>query len=252
MRRRPLLPAAGLVVLVAVVASGGLRPRLRKPIVHFLAVALQGVAVLLLLESARQWSAVVLSGFAVVGAALAFVWSRWAAIPHRLDMCVGMLTLGNLGMLLGWWADNGFAPLADAHCPACAAAVSETLAAPGMWLGMLVAANAAMLWLGRRPLPPGPHSTAMFTGGNVGMVGGMLAGGWCAAQLGAESVPAAVAVGFAGMTAGMLAGMLLGTRLAEGLIRAAVSRSSSVLPDEVVRGEPEPDRDHRVPHVLGR
>lgn len=234
------------------ITSGGLRPRLAKGTVHFLAVVLQGLVSLALLEPARDWWTAVIGGFAVVGAGLALVWSRWASIPHRLDMCFGMLTLGNLGMLLGWWADNGFAPLTDAGCPACAAAVSGTLAAPGMWVGMLLFANAAMLWLGRQPLPRGNHALAMFTGGNVGMIAGMVAGGWCAAQLGAESVPAAVALGFAGMTAGMLAGMLLGTWLAEGLIRAAVSRSSPVLPEEVVRGEPEPDHDDRVPHVLGR
>jgi hypothetical protein len=132
-----------------------------------------------------------------------------------------MLTLGNLGMLLGWWADAGFVPLHDAGCPVCAAAVRHGPATPWMWIGMLLFANAAMLWLGRRPLPRGGnHAVAMFTGGNVGMVLGMLAGGRCAALLPADAVPLAVVLGFAGMTAGMLAGMLLGTWLAEGLLAA--------------------------------
>ena len=93
-------------------------------------------------------------------------------------MCVGMLTLGNLGMLLGWWADNGFAPLHDGGCRDCVEAMRAGVMKPWMWVGMLVFANAAMLWLGRRPLPWGNgHAVAMFTGGNVGMVLGMFAGG---------------------------------------------------------------------------
>jgi hypothetical protein len=86
-----------------------------------------------------------------------------------------------------------------------------------MWVGMLAFANAAMLLLCRRPLPRGPHRSAMLTGGNAGMVLGMVAGGWCATQVPASTVSGAVALDFAGMTLGMIAGMLLGTWLAEQL-----------------------------------
>jgi len=72
-----------------------------------------------------------------------------------------------------------------------------------------------MRWLGRRPLPPGPHRTAMFTGGNVGMVLGMAAGGTAASG---------VLGHFLGMTVGMVAGMLLGTWLAEGLLSVRWTR----------------------------
>ena len=96
---------------------------------------------------------------------------RWHSIPHTLDMCVAMLTLGNLGMLLGWWADNSFAPLHEGSCRACVEAMRAGVMKPWMWVGMLAFANAAMLWLGRRPLPWGNgHAVAMFTGGNIGMV----------------------------------------------------------------------------------
>jgi hypothetical protein len=145
-------------------------------------------------------------------------------------MCFGMLTLGNLGMLLGWWADSGFAPIRDHGCAACAAAVSEgVVESPWMWVGMLVFANAAMLWLPRRASGRGRnHTLAMYTGGNAGMVLGMVAGGWCAAQFEVGSVALAVAAGAAGMTAGMLAGMLAGTWLAERLIGAG--RALRLLP----------------------
>ena len=129
-----------------------------------------------------------------------------------------MLTLGNLGMLLGWWADNGFAALPDGGCCACVEAMRGGVMKPWMWVGMLAFANVAMRWFGRCPAPRGHHMVAMYTGGNGGMVLGMTAGGWCAAQFPTLSMTAAVAAGFAGMTAGMLAGMLLGTGFAERLL----------------------------------
>jgi heavy metal translocating P-type ATPase len=194
-------PPVGEFTQGAHAPRSGSRPTTRAA-AHGLALALQGVALLLLVPAA---GAGVVAGFAAAGVALGYVWCRWAVIPHALDMCVGMLTLGNLGMLLGWWADGGFAPPAGHACCGCRDG------GPWMWVGMLASANAAMLWLPRRPLPPGDHARAMFTGGNVGMAAGMVAGGWCAAQLVTESITAA----FAAMTVGMLAGMLLGTWLAE-------------------------------------
>ncbi|WP_171470497.1 hypothetical protein [Frigoriglobus tundricola] len=149
----------------------------------------------------------------------AVLWRR-VAVPHWLDMCVGMVTLGNLGMVLGWWADNGCAPLHDAGCCHCVDAVRDGALKPWMWIGMLAAANVAMRWLGRCPAPNRYHTIAMYTGGNVGMVIGMVAGGWCAAQVPTASVTAAVAASFAGMTVGMLAGMLAGTGGTERVLRA--------------------------------
>jgi magnesium-transporting ATPase (P-type) len=208
-------------------ASGDVEEReSERPLgwIHGLAFGLQGLAFLLLLSQARTWptSLFVLGGFAIVGALLARFWNRWARIPHTLDMCFGMLTLGNLGMLLGWWADNGFTPLHDAGCCHCVEAMrSGVLASPFMWVGMLLFANVAMLWLPRRDSPGGNHGVAMFTGGNLGMVLGMIAGGWCAAQFETESMPLAVVCSFVGMTLGMLAGMLLGTWVTEGLLNVA-------------------------------
>jgi hypothetical protein len=150
-------------------------------------------------------------------------------------MCLGMLTLGNLGMLIGWWADSHFAPLACPHCCSCA----DPLARPWMWVGMLACANAAML-------RPGPHRLAMLTGGNVGMLLGMFAGGRLAAGIETDSLRHAAISNFVGMAVGMIAGMLLGTWAVGRL------RDSAVLADEVERGQPEPDHDDRVADVLGR
>jgi hypothetical protein len=186
-------------------------------LLHFLSLASQAVAFLLLVESLREplSAALLVAGFALAGATLAFAWKRFA-LPHWVDMCIGMLTLGNLGMLLGWWADAGFAPLHDGGCCACVEAMRSGLFKPWMWAGMLAGGNAAMLRL-TRTRPRGAHARAMFTGGNAGMVLGMAAGGGLAAQVEVASVAAAVAMAYAGMTAGMLAGMLAGTWLAERL-----------------------------------
>jgi heavy metal translocating P-type ATPase len=206
---------------------------------HALAFALQGAVLLLLLAPLRAPAAAVavLGGFALAGAGLAYLCRR--PLPHTVDMCVGMLTLGNLGMLLGWWADAGFTPLVCPHCCSCA----DPLAKPWMWVGMLVLANAAML-------RPGPHRLAMLTGGNVGMLLGMYAGGRLALGFGADSLLAAAITSLVGMTAGMLAGMLLGTWAAERLL--AAPRASRVLPDEVERGQAEADHDGRVADVVRR
>ncbi|MBM3980124.1 MAG: cation-translocating P-type ATPase [Planctomycetes bacterium] len=197
----PPLPEGRGVGGVGFFGIGGLGSSLA----HFLAFALQGVLLVLLVPALP---AVVPLAFALVGAALAYAWHR-GPVPHWPDMAFGMLTLGNFGMLLGWYADSGFAPPACGHC-ACATSMQ-----PWMWVGMLLGANVAMRWIGRAPVTTRCHSVAMYTGGNAGMVLGMLAGGAWAARLAPPDARAAVAVSFAAMTAGMLAGMFAGTWLAE-------------------------------------
>jgi hypothetical protein len=145
-------------------------------------------------------------------------------------MAVGMLTLGNLGMVLGWWADR--APTGDGtDCCGCVA--SDTLsgswpARPWMALGMLVAANTAMLVLPRRR---GETSAACraatFGGGNLGMLAGMAVGGWAVAQWSYPAHLPAVPLHFVGMTLGMVLGMWLGHALALGVLRRDRVRSSA-------------------------
>lgn len=202
-----------------------------RAFIHGIAFGLQGGAFLLLLDSLREplMAVLMLGVFALVGFTLAKTWNRWATIPHSLDMCFGMLTLGNLGMLLGWWADNGFMALHDGGCCRCVEAMRSGVMMTGMWVGMLLLANAAMVWLPRRAATRGrDHTIAMYTGGNVGMVIGMVGGGWCAAQLGTASMTVGVFASFLGMTFGMLAGMLLGSWLTEKLLAAA--RGIRVIP----------------------
>ena len=54
------------------------------------------------------------------------------------------------------------------------------------------------------------YCRGMYTVGNVGMVMGMVAGGWLATPFPMESVPLAAMLLFLGMTAGMILGMFAG------------------------------------------
>jgi hypothetical protein len=153
--------------------------------------------------------------FVFVGLFAAYLWCRWI-MPHALDMCIGMLSFGNLGMLLGRWADNGFGPISSDGCCHCVIAGKSQ---PWMWLGMLAFANVAMIWFGQgRIRPNARHMAAMFSGGNLGMVLGMIVGGWCATQVAWGTMTAALFASFSAMTFGMLSGMLLGTWLVERFI----------------------------------
>lgn len=225
----------------------------RRTVVHFASLSLQSLVLFALLAPAPALpgAAFLLCGFGIAAAVVAFIWHRWESIPHSLDMIFGMLTLGNLGMLLGWWTDNDFAPVRCAACCSC----GDPLARPGMWLGMLLFSNLAMLWLGRRALRrDGHHAIAMFTGGNVGMLLGMAFGGRIATELAAPSTGGLVLAHFAGMTLGMVAGMLLGTWATERMfaMTAWLGSGSSVLPDEVERRQAEGDDDDRIADVLRR
>ncbi|MCS6866839.1 MAG: cation-translocating P-type ATPase [Gemmataceae bacterium] len=186
---------------------------------HGLALFLQGGVFILLLAAWQQPLAAVaiLGVFGCLGVAWTYAWQRFTW-PHTLDMCGGMLTFGNLGMLLGWWVDNGLTPLADHGCCQCVEAMRAGVMKPWMWVGMLVLANIAMRWLGQGAIPNRRHQWAMFTGGNLGMVFGMLAGGQWSMPFATPHLTVAVLASFLGMTAGMLAGMVVGTWFTERLL----------------------------------
>ena len=200
-------------------------PYLAMAFMHGLAVALQGIILVSLLGLYQSAALTAMAGFALVGAMAAAVWYRWPTIPHGIDMAFGMLTLGNLGMVGGWWADAGFGPIRDGSC-GCAAAVFEGVWRPWMWVGMYALGNLGMAVLARRPhLPSRFHRPAMFVGGNFGMGVGMLAGGWLASFAPLEAIRTAAVLSLIGMTAGMVAGMIGGTRLARRLIPALLALS---------------------------
>ena len=116
--------------------------------------------------------------FTALGIATAILWLKYTDLPHSLDMTIGMLTLGNLGMLLGWWIDNDFTVIKAGDCCACGAGIADVYVKPWMSIGMLVFANVAMIYLVRQPRDDSRWCrTSMFTGGNIGMGVGLLIGG---------------------------------------------------------------------------
>jgi heavy metal translocating P-type ATPase len=163
-------------------------------LVHLFALAPQGWLWAHMLPAGPTTSIVLVAAFAAAGVALTWLWRRWHDIPHHLDMAFGMLTLGNLGMLVGWWFDLRFQPFPS--CPACCANIAGSW---GMWAGMFLAGNLAMALLGRRRYA---SSWQQWLGCNLGMGLGMLAGG---------SLVTATPTGhFVGMDLGMLLGMSIG------------------------------------------
>src|SRR5207245_2133922 len=105
-----------------------------RALIHFGAIVLQGACLVLLLQTALTLTSatLILVGITCLGAGLAYSWFRWTTITHTLDMMIEMLTLGNAGMLLGWWVDNGFESV---HCAACCSC-TDPLTRPWMWIGM--------------------------------------------------------------------------------------------------------------------
>ncbi|VTS02485.1 heavy metal translocating P-type ATPase [Tuwongella immobilis] len=187
---------------------------------HGLAIAAQGLLAAAMLDASMPLAMGLMLAFAVVGGVLARVWLRWPNIPHAVDMSIGMLSLGNLGMVVGWWADLGWRPMEQGSCSCCVDLMREGLFhAPWMWLGMLICGNLAMIFMMRRPhTDVCDHLPAMYSGGNLGMLLGMWGGGWLAQQVVLESVPVAAGLSFLGMSIGMIVGMLVLTEVTRQLI----------------------------------
>ncbi len=185
------------------VANSGVNP---IAFIHASALILQGLMLVSLLGLFDVRGVALTLVFTFVGVASAIAWARRTNLSHAWDMAYGMLTLGNLGMVAGWWADHGFGPLAAGTCD-CATAILAGVWKPGMWLGMFVFGNFGMAFCGRRPHRP---TFNMYVGGNLGMGVGMALGGWSASMLAFESIRPAAIASYFGMTSGMVLGMCVG------------------------------------------
>ena len=156
-------------------------------------------------------TALLVAAAACVTGWLLLVWRR---LPAWADMTFAMVTLGGLGMNLGWWADLGFtAAPSGAGC--CAAALSESPLHLLSWMngGMLLLGVPAMFLVRRRPEPFDLRRwccTGMLVLGVPGMVVGMVAGSVLAGSVTAGwPTEAAVMLDYAAMMLGMCAGMLV-------------------------------------------
>jgi hypothetical protein len=179
-------------------------------LVHAGACALQGLLLALLLDLNVTAAAGLFLCFAVLGAGLGLVWRYCTGMPHWLDMCLSMCSVGSCGMLLGIWTDHRFGPI-------------DSLESLFWTYGfMLAACNVAMFAMTRCRHAwhwTDIHFLAMFLGGNLGMVAGMKAGQQAVTQLVNAAKPVELVGKLAGMTLGMVAGMMLGNAALLALLR---------------------------------
>ncbi len=197
---------------------------------HAIGLSAQGVILGQLLGLTWPVQIALVAAFAVLAIGMSLVWKRWRAIPSGLDMAFGMATLGSLGMVLGWWADLGFRSLAELDRPwvclghraltdltAGSTELDASLGSvlqPGMYLGMMLFAQAAMYGLRRRPEAfRNECSVPTLLLAHLGMVLGMGLGGMYAEQLEIANQAARGLSAYLFMNLGMILGMAAGHQL---------------------------------------
>jgi hypothetical protein len=128
-------------------------------------------------------------------------------------------------MILGWWADAGFAPV-NLGCQHCAAQGFNLWSFAGMpWM------NLGMLLLGLPAMLAGPGNPRYGLGrlslgllSAAGMIWGMSFGGFVFMKWLGPMVAESFLVSFTGMTTGMLLGMFLGCEFGRSLALALARR----------------------------
>jgi Cu+-exporting ATPase len=199
------------VACCAVPASPEPTVELRRPKsqwVYALLVVTQA-PFLIYLGQLQTFTAVGLSAVMLaLGVFIARFRTRNAEVFRFAHMTFAMLGPCNWGMILGWWADAGFAPPVMG-CPACHTESFSLLSFTNMpWM------NVGMLLLGLPPMVLDP--TNLKRGLNrlgfallaaIGMVWGMSFGDFVFMKLLGSVVPNLFLLSFAGMTVGMLLGM---------------------------------------------
>jgi hypothetical protein len=170
-------------------------------IAHGVAFALQGLLIALFLDAKALAALGLVLGFAGIGTALALSWRRWTAMPHWLDMCFSMCTVGCFGMYLGIWTDHRFGPIPSIE--SLFWTYGFMLAACDVGMFTMTRCHHALRWNDVTFL-------AMFIGGNLGMILGMKAGKWAVTRLVDTAGPRELLASLAGMSVGMIVGMMLG------------------------------------------
>ncbi len=236
--------AAPLPVVNNPAAPAGPRARPRFQTVNGILVAAQAPFLIYLGHLSAAASACVIGALLGLGIFLARFRGRTAV------MTAAMLGLGNWGMILGWWADAGFAPatLGCASCLAPGFSLGHVISAPWMNLGMLLFGLPGM-WVtpgraetgrnragGRRAVGAKgavSHLTLALTAQRspsrsvalgvlaaVGMLLGMHFGNYVLMRGLVPLVGQPFLLSYLGMTAGMLLGMTFACELGQALIRS--------------------------------
>ncbi len=192
----------------------------------WLGIITQMIPVVAIAEIERSAIPWIFAGGLCLSFAILVLWFCWESLPHWLDMSIAMFAWGNWGMYFGWWGDRLIAP--DSSCCCCLESIWKLDHFwSGMWLGMSICGNLAMWLFQRRKHSELPYCfLAMFTGGNVGMIAGMILGGQYSQLLlplpflekifnGNNISLLSMAIS---MSAGMILGMIIGSELARRLI----------------------------------
>jgi heavy metal translocating P-type ATPase len=179
--------------------------------IHFISFSLQGLLIYILIDGNMHNYIYILtiSIYIILGFLISYLWNIWIQIPHYLDMAIGMLTLGNLGMILGSWWDKYIYNIDHLHYQ------NDTLSAnifSGMWLGMLLFSNIAMFFMNRRIISNRIHKISMLFGGNIGMISSMYLLSYYYNFTHIDILHYLI------MSIGMIIGMLIGTYLMEKIL----------------------------------
>ena len=159
-------------------------------------------------------------------------WSAWPgpargwATSHATRGALAMLGVGNLLMLVGWWADAGFGPvMREGVCLCCRSHHYFQVGAriPWMHVGMLAGGLPAMA------VGNGAWKRRMGRGwvlvlSAVGMVAGMGFGAEVALRWAGPGHPHQFPLALAGMSAGMMAGMIFACAIGDAAMGVVAER----------------------------
>jgi len=161
-----------------------------------------------------SWGQVALSGVFALFAVLAWnLRGHWAVQPYRASF-IAMVAVGNLGMVLGWWADAGWAPaIRDGVC-LCGCQKSHFGAGlfgglGWMHLGMLAFSLPLVWWEQRVRVRGGGRGDWRWLACLALMWLGMQAGAWAAIGWLPGQPRLQLLASYGAMTAGMAAAMLV-------------------------------------------
>ncbi|MDZ4741849.1 MAG: cation-translocating P-type ATPase [Verrucomicrobiota bacterium] len=181
-----------------------------------LCVALQGPFLSYLARLDFQSGVLVTFVFVLI-AIVGFIFCIRPGATYTLRACYGMLALGNLAMIAGWWADAGFGAIVRDGI--CLCACEKSILGKGllshinlMHIGMIAGGIPGMAY-GNSILPKAYESVfikyAHLLTCLVGMYIGMMLGALVMAQFKVGDPHLYVVCSFFAMTIGMLLGMIL-------------------------------------------
>ncbi|MDD5260831.1 MAG: heavy metal translocating P-type ATPase [Methylacidiphilales bacterium] len=182
-----------------------------------LAMTAQGLSISYLGALRFKWALTTDLLFLGAGIFLVFAAKSWARRPVWV-LYAGMLAVGNLGMLAGWYADSGFVPVVrDGFCSSCCAGPHAAFGLSLHWnwmqTGMVLASIPLLFGIDvsprrvRRKFFNHPWLHAVFCLG--GMLVGMQASGIVMNWVAVADPVRHYLLMLASMTAGMFIGMIL-------------------------------------------